>query len=239
MTIEAQQHPYSTFLTLTYKPEALPVGGTLQKKHLQLFLKRLRAEVEPRLIRYYAVGEYGSRTWRPHYHIILFNISPTEEKLLATCWPHGHIHVGTVEPKSIAYTTGYMMKTLTKKTDRRLQGKHPEFACMSLRPAIGSAIVKQICTAYQTEPGQAALVTHKWVAGHMKVEGFNYPLGRYITNKVIEGLGLEHERIPHNNEVMRRTYFRKKEQTTTEYEQQRKAKIQQQRGKYKRPERAL
>lgn len=66
--------PY--FVTLTYNPRCVPKQG-LSKKDVQLFLKRLRIRLD-RLnikhnIRYFAVGEYGKKCKRPHYHLILWN----------------------------------------------------------------------------------------------------------------------------------------------------------------------
>lgn len=70
------------FITLTYNNDMLPrnsVDGTptLVKKHLQLFMKRLRSLLDNNLIehdlRYLACGEYGSKTKRPHYHLLLWN----------------------------------------------------------------------------------------------------------------------------------------------------------------------
>lgn len=70
--------PY--FVTLTYNPRCVPKNG-LSKKDVQLFIKRLRTRLD-RLniehnIRYFAVGEYGKKGKRPHYHLILWNF-PTD-----------------------------------------------------------------------------------------------------------------------------------------------------------------
>jgi len=69
--LELEKHEFNTFLTLTYDDVHLPGDQSLQPKHLTDFFKRLRKKVEYP-IRYYAVGEYGEETERPHYHIALF-----------------------------------------------------------------------------------------------------------------------------------------------------------------------
>ena len=74
----ATSMPY--FLTLTYNPKHLPKCGIF-KEEIQLFLKRLRIKLD-RLnishnLRYVAVGEYGTKSKRPHYHMILWNF-PSE-----------------------------------------------------------------------------------------------------------------------------------------------------------------
>lgn len=84
--------PYSSsayFLTLTYDDNHLPVNSmldretgelhdvaTLDKEELQRFFKRLSKKFGEG-IRYYAVGEYGSKTMRPHYHAIIWNLPLT------------------------------------------------------------------------------------------------------------------------------------------------------------------
>lgn len=68
------------FCTFTYNDDNLPADG-VNKRDCQLFLKRLRSKLDsdniPHEIRYIMVGEYGSKTLRPHYHAILWNF-PTD-----------------------------------------------------------------------------------------------------------------------------------------------------------------
>ena len=47
----------------------------LVNRHLQLFIKRFRKYVSKNYnekIRYYAIGEYGTQSLRPHWHILFF-----------------------------------------------------------------------------------------------------------------------------------------------------------------------
>ena len=69
---EAQLHPTSAwFVTLTYDDGSLPDNGSLDPRDLQLFLKKLRRK-HRRKLRYYACGEYGDASDRPHYHLVLY-----------------------------------------------------------------------------------------------------------------------------------------------------------------------
>lgn len=65
------------FFTLTYKDSELPPHGELCYKDIQNFFKRLRKSWDKRNIkhniRYLVSGEYGKKTGRCHWHVILFN----------------------------------------------------------------------------------------------------------------------------------------------------------------------
>lgn len=123
------------FLTLTYDTKYVPINTesgymSLDKKDIQLFFKRLRKSQSGNsrsFIKYYAVGEYGGTTARPHYHAILFN---AKLELINDAWNMGHIYYGKVEPASIGYCLKYMMKH--KKREWWNTGcVQPEFAVMS------------------------------------------------------------------------------------------------------------
>lgn len=133
------------FITLTYDTEYVPITKkgfmSLEKKHLQNFIKRLRQwhEKEADSIKYYAVGEYGGKTLRPHYHIIIFNAnvefiekswSDCVNKKEAKFRKLGNIHYGSLTEASVGYTLKYICKA--KKIP--LHGNDdrvPEFALMS------------------------------------------------------------------------------------------------------------
>jgi len=101
----------SSFITLTYDEFHVPYTDngnlTLKKSDLQKFFKRVRT---PGLI-FFAVGEYGSRTLRPHYHAAVFNSTPDR---LYDAWSIygdrlGDVQIGDVNPASIHYLTKYMV----------------------------------------------------------------------------------------------------------------------------------
>lgn len=165
--MEHQYHESSWFLTLTYDDEHLPpaypvdpatgeilsVHATLVKRDLQLFFKRLRFSGQK--VRYYAAGEYGTQTYRPHYHLLVFglvldDLKPIKRNFagdqyftsdyIASLWPMGYHILGKVTWQSAAYVARYTMKKATKGYDKRYYDKagiEPEFQTMSLKPAIG------------------------------------------------------------------------------------------------------
>lgn len=128
------------FLTLTYDDVNIPRSSadlpSLCKRDVQLFHKRLRKLNEKSgamAIRYYTVGEYGTRTLRPHYHSIMFNLAPLAVKKLLDVWSLGFVHVGEVNIASIHYVTKYVINKVGK-----YQGREPPFAFMSRRPGLGA-----------------------------------------------------------------------------------------------------
>lgn len=118
---ELRHHTSAFFITLTYDEINVPIFQSdegklycvLEKRDFQLFMKRLRkmqSKAYPNTpIKYYAVGEYGSKTARPHYHAILFGIEPKIVVKLHEIWQLGMVHTGTVTNDSIDYVTKYVV----------------------------------------------------------------------------------------------------------------------------------
>lgn len=163
---EAKYHESNCFITLTYDDDNLPYGGSLVRWHFDKFIKDLRNYLAKQnvRIRYFGCGEYGSKTKRPHYHILIFGYFPkdaistpasTAQKLfrstaLESLWPRGFVSVGLVEYGSAMYCAKYCMdrdpKSIAEKKgtyDRTsvltmdLYTVDPEFTAMSRRPGIG------------------------------------------------------------------------------------------------------
>lgn len=132
---EGERSESALFVTLTYDTEHVPITKkgymNLSKTDLQKFFKRLR-KLNDGKIKYYAVGEYGTGKYRPHYHIILFNanIETIERAWALDNKKIGEIHVGQVTEASIGYTLKYVSKPKRiplHANDDRLK----EFALMS------------------------------------------------------------------------------------------------------------
>lgn len=163
--LEAKTWSENWFLTLTYDDEALTpvfvedtgeiIGATLVPSDVRDFLKRLRAYYEDHYdhqgIRFYMAGEYGDQTFRPHYHMIVFNLPLFDLKyysksplgdvyynsdVLSRLWGKGHVVVGEVTEQSAAYTARYCQKKATKDIDYEGSGFHKEYVNMSRKPGI-------------------------------------------------------------------------------------------------------
>ena len=133
---ELKNSSTACFVTLTYSDQKAPYaegGYTLLRKDFQDFMKRLRKHANKTKIKYYACGEYGDKTERPHYHAIIFNLPRPYEKFLDKAWKYGHIHIGNVTEASIFYTTKYALKGLRRKKSFEVDdfGREPQFQLMS------------------------------------------------------------------------------------------------------------
>lgn len=147
---ESQMHEDNCFLTLTYRDDELLYGGAehaiLFPRHLQLFWKRLRKHFK-QPIRYFACGEYGDKSNRPHYHACVFGLDFQDKELwqikdgyymytsptLDFIWTHGMCVIGAVNFETAAYVARYLMKkSLGKGFERYARlGIEPEFVRMS------------------------------------------------------------------------------------------------------------
>lgn len=137
---EASLYDKNCFITLTYDNANLPPHGSLDLKHFQKFMKRLRKRFGAN-IRFFHCGEYGETCpihgvkrcpscgplHRPHYHACLFNFDlPDREiykiknkqkyytsEVLNELWPVGFSIVGDVTFESAAYVARYITKKIT------------------------------------------------------------------------------------------------------------------------------
>jgi len=147
------------FITLTYQDADLPRSNetgfpTLCKRDFVLFMKRLRKEVKQK-IRFFACGEYGSTTERPHYHAIIYGYDFGDDRyvfgwnfrrdlfyrspLLERLWPSGNSLIGSVSYDSCCYVARYLLKKQKGAGAAVYTEKDivPEFVTMSRRGGIG------------------------------------------------------------------------------------------------------
>lgn len=152
---EASLYENNCFLTLTYDEKNMPKDGSLNLRHYQLFMKKLRKRFGNG-IRFFHCGEYGEHTERPHYHACIFNFDfPDKYKWRNTnqghsiyrseildgisrgeterndinknaLWPYGNSEIGDVTFESAAYVARYITKKILGK-DSDLAYLHPEW----------------------------------------------------------------------------------------------------------------
>lgn len=167
MMCELAYHEKACFVTLTYdnlnvnwrayldENGMTKLSMTLDKRDFQLFMKKLRKHYSPQKIRFFACGEYGSRTKRPHYHAILYGVDFSEDRYVREVSDDGFVQYNSptlekIWDKGISrisevnfFTCGYVSRYCTKKR-YGVQNMYyqtfniePEFNLMSRRPGIG------------------------------------------------------------------------------------------------------
>lgn len=170
----------SYFITLTYDEKNLPIGKngnpTLLKDEISNFMKDLRAYYKYHFnldnVRFFACGEYGDSSLRPHYHLIIFNLpiyDLTEDfiyeedgktyvtkhvengniyyysDIIRNIWKKGNILIGQATWQSMAYVARYVTKKIKGKEANvyAALGVEPEYVRMSRRPGIGEKYFRE------------------------------------------------------------------------------------------------
>lgn len=211
--LESFAHEHCSFVTLTYRDEDLPTGSNLVPRDLSLWLKRIRKAVSPRPLRFYAAGEYGfegSRGINPHYHVSLFGLSghtdehgsgnrrfytyAGEAEIVQETWGLGQTFTREFNARTALYTCGYVVKKMTAADDPRLNGLHPEFGRMSLRPhGIGAEAIPMMVQMLSTPEGSLSIERQGDVPRQLKMARKALPLDRYMLSKLREGIGFTPE----------------------------------------------
>ncbi len=199
---ETQQWPTNKFLTLTYNDEHLPADLSLNKKHLQDFIKRLREHFKDTTIRYYGCGEYGDQDARPHYHLCAFNVAFSDQQLysqnqgyplfisqtLEQLWGNGFATIGELTYESAAYTARYVLKKITgPKADDHYLRFDQYGVCTWLTPEYTVMSRGHKCAACKHNTGDECSCTY----GIGKTWIDNYQDDVYPTDEIpIPGVGI-------------------------------------------------
>lgn len=96
-----------------------PCLGYCSRRDVQLFMKRLRKYISKygtkEKVQYYITAEYGPRTFRPHYHgLLYFNKQETVStlsKLIRKAWSLGRVDSSMSRHKTSSYVAGYVNST--------------------------------------------------------------------------------------------------------------------------------
>lgn len=128
------------FVTLTFNDDHVDFSKGVQKRDIQLFLKRLRINMSRKnylhntgytQLRYIAVGEYGSKSGRPHYHLIFWGFPDVKIsdvlKVLEDAWSIdgnsiGFVYVRPCDQGAVSYVLKYM-----RKGSKAISDQSPEF----------------------------------------------------------------------------------------------------------------
>lgn len=165
-TLELTQHRSATFTTLTYDQANLPTS--LRRRDLQLFFKRLRKAVfkgDGRSLRFFASGEYGERTARPHFHAIIYGLTEGDRNVVSASWGMGRTQTDYVTSRSISYTAGYTTRKVGRRYGLLADDRTEECLLqMSRNPGIG---------------GKARQFVSSWKLFAVN-NGYKMPVPRYL-----------------------------------------------------------
>lgn len=180
--LETKYHNNNWFLTLTYDNEHLPLHSyevadtgeicpsmSLVKKDFQDFIKRLRRYCEyhnicsGQDIKYFACGEYGDESSRPHYHAIIYGLPIQDLEIFKKSQSGGLLytsntiqneiwHKGIIALSEVTWDTCcYVARYVTKKAKGDMAKLYdelniePEFILMSKSPSIGKSYFIEHC----------------------------------------------------------------------------------------------
>ena len=197
----------NSFLTLTVDEKHVDViigrdGVPVENLNAETFCKALKRarfhHYEP--FRFAAVGEYGDRTHRPHYHVLAFGISPGDALAAFTkAWtddddlPIGFVDSKEFIPARADYLAGYTIKRMTHSDDERLHpNQQPEFYRVSRNPGIGALpeTLDYLEQLHQTAGGAQVIATTHDVNPFFRLSGKIWPLDSFMKNKLRQRLGL-------------------------------------------------
>lgn len=184
---EASMHEHNYFVTLTYDDNFLPssVDGyldfdgeiydsTLDRRDIQLFIKSLREWERSHgndHIKVFYCGEYGGRTSRPHFHLIVFGASEIPDLTFSfkrgdydyfksvtyeRFWSdhgflRGFVDITEASFDTIAYTARYCMKKIGGKLKKDFMEWYEE-----LDPGLRPQLRKQPFIGMSLKPGIAS-----------------------------------------------------------------------------------
>ena len=198
---------HSHFITLTYDDEHLnyvdaPTRAepgrklpTVSRRDIDLFTRRLsvnlkRAGFKDRYA-WYLCAEYGTRTLRPHYHMVLFTTYSFDQisDLVHSSWSHGFVHFGPdgVRVGASSYVSDYLVKK-SVRDEQLAPEQEREFHRYSRRPALGRKGLDVLAWAYQ-QPGPMKNYLERF--GDISLE---YLFSDYGIKLKVEELGLSSAR---------------------------------------------
>jgi hypothetical protein len=187
MIAEAAHSPMaSLFITLTYNNENLPENASLSPRDLRKYIDTTRKTSYGKF-RYFAVGEYGDKSFRPHYHMIAFNVghSTAVQQAFAEKWNKGFTHIEPImdSTQCAGYVAAYCTKKMTTSEDPRLKdGMYPEFARQSRNPPIGAPLFHKMVDELKTEKGSHVIAQYCDVPSTYRIAGKIYPIDKYWKN---------------------------------------------------------
>lgn len=176
----------SHFFTLTFDDDHL-VYDIKERKPVALldFVSKFMENVKSKLFRkqknplkYFVVSEYGPKTQRPHFHMLLFNLPLSVDlRTIENLWYHGNIKVDTINGARIGYVTKYCLS----KIDPDLwciddAGYRPQMRCSK---NLGAGLLDDPTLVRQY---RVSLLND----GYISNDKFRVPVSRYYKDRLFD-----------------------------------------------------
>lgn len=170
------------FVTLTYRDTCLPEPRIfdgkpifdVSKDDVRLYHYRLRKAlgIKSKKLKYFLVSEYGPNPengwlYRPHYHVIYFNLAKEDEYLIQDCWKKGFVEIGPITEGRVRYVSGYCTEKLFVPT-----GAAPSFTFIS--NGIGQDYVSSVGSKFNDSK-----------RAFVPMFGKRYPMPRYYKEQLL------------------------------------------------------
>lgn len=122
-------------------------------------------------VKYYGVGEYGSKRFRPHYHLIVFNVHDIEN--IKRSWTFGETHIDEVNKNTVDYT----LKYINKDSEQKRQGFDgiKQFSLMS--KGLGKSFITEDAKRFYSKEYNNVISDSK---------GIKTALPRYYSQKLVD-----------------------------------------------------
>ena len=241
-------HQKAIFLTLDYQdaylPNARPVynevtgecyyyksglprlTGDLCRPHANNFLMKFRSKFKRKYgfmpeIKYFLVGEYGSRFGRPHYHALILGLDINQVEvmeLLKSCWSYGRC---TIEkPRNaehcIKYISSYLFDSIGSKSQFMDTYKVSQTPFCNVSKGFGKALIEHKLKEINDNAKRLNITPAEVVLNNLWNDNPNKKVyyhclltynnagkiercPRYVVHKVLEAIGLRKKII--TNEV--------------------------------------
>lgn len=166
------------FFTLTYDDEHYPKDSSLSRADVTNFVRRVKRLAQKQgyiAPRYFIAGEYGSTSYRAHYHGFFFDLPQSWQgvdfyaRKIESLWQNGFV---TCDPPSNA-RFNYVVKYCLALSEEFF-GRRKPFVVCNRRPPIGSVFLSPAMVQYVRSHADDLL----------DYQGYKRPLPRFYYNKI-------------------------------------------------------
>lgn len=190
LKLQLRDSDNAVFVTLSYSTDHLPapridddgfVNFDVSRDDIRHYHARLRKMLGPtksKKLKYFLVSEYGPNPgngwlYRPHYHVIYFNLAKEDYPLVEHAWHNGNVEFGEITEGRLRYVSGYVVEKNFTPPGRLLP-----FSCIS--NGIGLSYVNSQTRAFHRSRNCSGEMDRFFI----QLGGTRYPLPRYLRDRL-------------------------------------------------------